>query len=143
MANTLQLREDMLRLIAQKVKAKLVLKKAPIHFFDKDGGPLQHIDRVLHYAAHEKILCGDLQTLPIVYCQDRLLFRWEYIQNQGIVSAEQLMKQDNPKVIEVDVNKSLTFKSTVFDKKIKEKSTRKLLSCENSVNSRTGLQELL
>ena len=42
-----------------------------------------------------------------------MLFRWEYIEDQKIdFNSEQLEKQENPRVVSVDLSKSLNFKAT-------------------------------
>ena len=41
-----------------------------------------------------------------------MIFRWEYIEDQKIVNSEQLEKQENPRVVSVDLSKSLNFKAT-------------------------------
>ena len=84
LAHTLQTRQDVLRQISHKVMQLLDLKRAPVHFFDKDGQPLHNIDKLLAYLA---MLPRDQDSdgkAEVIYCQDKMLFRSEYIANQGI-----------------------------------------------------------
>jgi len=46
----------------------------------------------------------------MIYCQDKMLFRFDYVDNQAILTPEHLTKMQRiVKVVEVDVSKSLNF----------------------------------
>ena len=108
LANTLQVRHDVLKQIAQEVARELELAKLPLHFFDKHGQPLHHLDSLLRYAATEQ----QYEDLPLVFCQDVMLFRaTESVTcNQDLARPEKLARQDDSKVpIAVDISKSINF----------------------------------
>lgn len=81
-----------------------------MHFFDRDGLPLHNIDKLLAYLAFLPRTCNNDEEPEMIYCQDKMLFRFDYVENQHILTPKQLAKlQRTVKVVEVDVSKSLNF----------------------------------
>ena len=108
LANTLQVRHDVLKKIAQEVARELELAKLPVHFFDKHGQPVHHLDSLLKYIATEQ----QYEDLPLIFCQDVMLFRaTEPVTcNLDLARPEKLARQDDSKVpIKVDISKSINF----------------------------------
>lgn len=108
LANTLQVRHDVLKKIAQEVARELELARLPVHFFDKHGQPVHHLDGLLKYIATEQ----QYEDLPLIFCQDAMLFRaTEPVTcNLDLARPEKLARQDDSKVpIKVDISKSINF----------------------------------
>lgn len=53
LSNILQSGNDVLKDVATHVKRELKIHRLPMHFFDKNGQPIHHVDNMMLYATQE------------------------------------------------------------------------------------------